>query len=323
VCLLSAQTQAQSKGWDYRVTGQAGQGSLVFAAGETPHATLTIAGVIVAEGALTRDAVGWRLKHRATSSDGMIKLLQLPDSSSGPPPERVWLLAGDPGAALFEIRFSQDGRTISRFHAKLVLPPVVLRPWSPRHGPPDGPLGASAPVKPLDTSQLLRNRWWSRGFVAGWGIAGSAWDLLRGRDGSHLRGDVTDAQVARLHRRLQTLPRPWSMRTIYRTARRHTKTQDGALELAFAYALDHQEAPVRPLRGIPAGEPLQDKSIHFFASAILARRSNSVGSVSVGLLKELKDDLPGGTGYNEHDVTADVLGSLFGEALLLGRVLDP
>jgi hypothetical protein len=323
VCLLPSLGAAQTTGWDYDVRGSAGQGSLVFGAGETPHATLTIEGVVVAQGALRRDVAGWSLPHAPQQVEGLIDLLPMPPSSSGPGPQWRWLLAGDPGARVFEIRFTQDGRVVGRFHAHLQLLPVRVRPAT-RRGPRDGPLGVGPPKRqPVDTSKLLRNRWWSRGFVAGWGITASVWDALRGRDGTHLRGDVTDAQVARLHARLLTLPRPWSMKSIYQTARRQAGSQGEALRLAFAYSLEHQEAPVRPLRGIPAGEPLQDKTIHFFASAILARRSNSVGSVSVGLLKEIKDELPGGSGYNEHDVRADVLGAMFGEALLLNRVLDP
>ena len=316
--LLPALAWAQpSTGYDYRLTGPA-NGALVFRAG-TPHAaTITIAGAVQAEGPLQARPDGWSLRQDEAAIDGILDRLPLVELGPRDDDEPLtWVVCGDPGAALFEVRLLRGHWVVARYHARLQI--TVVQPT--RRGPIDAPLGDIGPV--LDHKKLVRNRWWSRGAVGMWGTLRGVWDGIRGRDGTHFAGDATPQEIDRLQASLEHHARPWSMRTIYRAARRRTTSDDDALALCVGWALVHQGAPVRPMRGIPAGEPLHDKTLHFFVSAIMARRSNSTGSVSVGLLKELKDELPGGSGYNEHDVTADVWGALFGETLLLGEQLDP
>lgn len=308
-----------STGYDYRLSSEHASGSLVFRAGNPPSARIEVAGVVQADGPLRADPSGWVMTHSPPALDGIVDRLPLLEvQTPGKPVVIDWVLCGDPGSRLFEVRLRHDGKVIGRYHARLQLSPP---PLSTRRGPIDAPLGSAGP--PVDLTKLVRNRWWSRGTVGMWGLLRGVWDGIRGRDGSHFAQGTTPEQVARLHADLLRQPRPWSMLTIFQTARRQTRSDDDALALCVGWALVHHEAPVRPMRGLPPGESLDDKTLHFFVSAIMARRSNSSGSLSVGVLKELKDELPGGSGYNQRDITADTWGAVFGEALLLGKQLDP
>ena len=110
-------------------------------------------------------------------------------------------------------------------------------------------------------------------------------------------------------------------KTIYRVARSLTDSDREALELSFGFLVDHRSLPLEQLPGLPAESPIHDKYEHYFASAILAHRSNARGSFTVGWLKEVLDELTT-TGYSEEDLMADALGAEFGQTLHTGVVLE-
>lgn len=179
-----------------------------------------------------------------------------------------------------------------------------------------------APAPSGEPPELLRSTWWGTLPVAAWGTGRALWDFFKpgSRAFEELRGDATRADTERLKGALEEFtPKPWGPHEIYSAAREQSLDDRSALELAFAFTVD-QSWEHRPLLGIAESEPLHDKYEHYFASAIMAHRSNAQGSFFVGWLKEV-GDIPG-TGYSEPDLTADAMGAEFGETLAAGRVLD-
>jgi len=138
-----------------------------------------------------------------------------------------------------------------------------------------------------------------------------------------VRSDITKDQTTQL---VQNLARnrtpPLTPEMIYAEARAMTKTPGEALRLSFAMFPDgHGHTfPLAPLPGIDEDQHGVDKYEHFFVSAIMAERGNATGSFTVGWLKEVMDGLPGGTGYDQHDLMADALGADFGQRLHCGDV---
>lgn len=161
-----------------------------------------------------------------------------------------------------------------------------------------------------------RSHWLLRGPVARWGIARAFWTVIKpgSRRQEEFRGASDAALSARIAARLD-LSREQSTRAIYRAARAETTSDLAALQAAFGFCIDTPALLPRQLPGIPRSEPHQDKYMHFFVSAILAYRSNAQGSLVVGWVKEVLDMRPGGSGYNDQDLFADLLGASFGEAL--------
>lgn len=187
----------------------------------------------------------------------------------------------------------------------------------------DGALVGRLQSDPCDC-RTKRDRWWSRHAVAGWGAARTAWDFFKpgSRRLEELRGPVTRAQTQELKRFLDSYgSAPLTPTRIFRAARLKSRTDQDALRLAFALVVDERALKLQQIVGIPASAPIHDKYEHFFASAIMAHRSNAAGSFGVGWAKEVLDEIArDGTGYDENDLVADALGADFGQALLEGRV---
>lgn len=165
-----------------------------------------------------------------------------------------------------------------------------------------------------------RDRWWSRHGVAAWEVGRALWDFYKpgSRRLEELRGGVTGAQTRALRARLeQRRAAPWTPEVIYAEARAMSPTPRAALELAFGLTVDNMDLPLAPLPGVDPREPIFDKYEHFFASAILAHRGNAAGSFTVGWLKEVMDEVSGGT-YSDDDLIADSLGAEFGQRLQCG-----
>ena len=197
----------------------------------------------------------------------------------------------------FRAALRKDGKVLSR----------VRKPSPPQVGEPP---------------ELLRRTWWGTLPVAAWGTSRALWDFFKpgSRAFEELRGEASRADTDALKRALEEFtPKPWGPHEIYTAAREQSLDDRSALELAFAFTVD-QSWEQRPLQGIEKGEPLHDKYEHYFASAIMAHRSNAAGSFFVGWLKEVGDSM--GTGYSEPDLMADALGAEFGESLAAGQVLD-
>lgn len=162
-----------------------------------------------------------------------------------------------------------------------------------------------------------RDRWWSRHAVAVWELGRALWDFYKpgSRRLQELRGQVTMAQSRALRARLEERRlAPWTPEDIYAEARAMTGSVREALQFAFALTVDQLDMPLAQLPGIDPGETIFDKYEHFFASAILAHRSNATGIFTVGWLKEVMDKLSHGT-YSEADLMADALGAEFGMRL--------
>lgn len=151
------------------------------------------------------------------------------------------------------------------------------------------------------------------------------WDFFKPGSNAFegVRSDITKEQTTQL---VQNLARnrtpPLTPEMIYAEARAMTKTPGEALRLSFAMFPDgHGHTfPLAPLPGIPDDQHGIDKYEHFFVSAIMAERGNATGSFTVGWLKEVMDGIPGGTGYDDHDLMADALGADFGQRLHCGDV---
>jgi hypothetical protein len=179
-----------------------------------------------------------------------------------------------------------------------------------------------APVVVGEPPELLRSTWWGTLPVAAWGTARTAWDFFKpGSQGfEEMRGETTRDDSQALRRALEEFtPKPWGPAEIYRAAREIALSDYEALQLAFGFSID-ERWEMRQMMGIDAKEPLHDKYQHYFASAVMAHRSNATGSFFVGWAKEV-GDIPG-TGYSEPDLVADALGAEFGQTLAAGRVLD-
>jgi hypothetical protein len=178
------------------------------------------------------------------------------------------------------------------------------------------PLRGTRRVEPAAECKPKTDRWWSRHAVGAWGFARALWDFYKpgSKRFEELRGDATRADTRGLRTRLERLPAPWSPELIYQEARAMTSSNRAALELAFGLVVDDFDLPLAPLPGIPADEVLFDKYAHYFGSAILAHRSNASGSFTIGVLKEVMDQLTDGT-YSEDDLMADALGAELGQRL--------
>jgi hypothetical protein len=167
----------------------------------------------------------------------------------------------------------------------------------------------------------VSDRWWSRHAVGAWGVARALWDIAKpgSRGFEELRGEATSetvkALLARLHERRASVV--WTPYVIYTEARALSPTRREALQLSLALLIENYDLPLAPMPGIDPEEPLHDKYEHFFASAVLAHRSNAMGSFTVGWLKEVGDQF--GTGYSEPDLMADALGAEFGQNLQSGE----
>ena len=168
-----------------------------------------------------------------------------------------------------------------------------------------------------------RSNFLLRGPVARWGMARAFWDLIKpgSRRFEEFRGDSDAALSAKIAARLD-LTQELSVARLYRAARAETPDDRAALQAAFGFLVDTPDLSFRQFPGIPAGEQRADKYQHFFVSAFLAHRSNLEGSLVVGWAKEVLDMRPGGSGYNDQDLFADLLGASFGEALRFGEVRD-
>lgn len=251
-------------------------GSSLVLAGRLNGQDLTLRG--------TRDGTAWRFVLPGTP--GLAGALE---GARGAP--RVLLLRRGAGDVL-------EGRIESQNQA-----PVTFRGARRQPAPP-------AECKPT------RDRWYSRHGVAVWEVGRALWDFYKpgSRRLEELRGEVTMAQTRALRARLDRVPAPWSPDTIYAEARAMTRTTREALELSFALTVDQLDMPLAPLPGIDPGETIFDKYEHFFASAVLAHRSNATGSFTVGWLKEVMDEVSSGT-YSEADLMADALGAEFGQRL--------
>lgn len=188
--------------------------------------------------------------------------------------------------------------------------PVVLR--GARRAAPEA-AGEAGECRPA------RDRWWSRHGVAVWEFGRALWDFYKpgSRRFEELRGPVTKDDATRLRLRLARTPGPYTPEVLFREARALARTDREALQLAFGLLVDHPSLPLVQLPGIDADEPVHDKYEHFFASAILAHRSNATGSFTVGWLKEVMDEVSGSS-YSEDDLTADALGAEFGQRLQCG-----
>jgi hypothetical protein len=162
-----------------------------------------------------------------------------------------------------------------------------------------------------------RDAWWARHAVAAFGVGWALWDFGKGavtkRGFEELRGSASKELIASLRERLLKKEAKLTPDVIYAEARTLVPDARQALQLAFSLVCDTYDLPWAPMPGIEAGEALHDKYEHFFASAILAHRSNARGSFFVGWLKEV-GDIPG-TGYSEPDLMADALGAEFGQNL--------
>lgn len=197
------------------------------------------------------------------------------------------------------------------------LPGDAVRGYVVLDGRVRGTLHGRRVFDPARPCRPTRDAWWARHAVATWEVGRALWDFYRpGSQGLEaLRGEVSAAETAALRAALPPSP-AYSPEQLYAAARARTRSAKQALPLAFALVLDHEhELVFAPLPGIPLEAPLADKYKHFFASAIMARRGNARGSFTVGWLKEVMDELTGGTGYDELDLIADALGAEFGQAL--------
>lgn len=190
-----------------------------------------------------------------------------------------------------------------------------------------GRLQGEVPRRLEDGAQpddLKRDAWWARHGVATWGFARALWDFYKpgSRRLEELRSDITREETQELFDELQrTAAKPWRAKVIFTAARARVGSDREALQLAFALMVDHRTVPLRPFPGLE-NEPIHDKYEHFFASAILAHRSNARGSFGIGWMKEVMDEVSG-SGYSEPDLIADALGAEFGQQLHAGQVLDP
>lgn len=168
-----------------------------------------------------------------------------------------------------------------------------------------------------------RDAWWARHAVAAFGVGWALWDFGKGavtkRGFEELRGNASKELIASLRERLLKKEAKLTPDVIYAEARALVPDARQALQLAFSLVCDTYDLPWAPMPGIEAGEALHDKYEHFFASAILAHRSNARGSFFVGWLKEV-GDIPG-TGYSEPDLMADALGAEFGQNLQCADVV--
>lgn len=212
-------------------------------------------------------------------------------------------------AERLEVELVEAGRAAGHL-AGVRLPAGASAPTGASGGPPDGPLGQCAPTA---------DAWWARYPVAGWGIGRAVWDFYKpgSRRFEELRGQTTRDETRFLRLRLRGAPAPHDPRALFREARAVSQDDRSALELVLGLLIDEgHDLPLAPLPGIPAARQGLDKYEHFFASAVLAHRSNARGSVAVGWLKEAGDGLPGGTGFDEHDMAANRQGARFGQALL-------
>ncbi|MCA8925162.1 MAG: hypothetical protein KDD82_25350 [Planctomycetes bacterium] len=169
---------------------------------------------------------------------------------------------------------------------------------------------------------LTRNAPVFRQATATWGTARALWDLFKpgSRGLEELRGYSTGDDTQAMRAAMDTIPGPWTPAQIYRVARGQETSDRAALELAFGFLVDQRNLPLQQLPGIDS-EDVHDKYEHYFASAILAHRSNATGSFAVGALKEMLDEVSG-SGYSEDDLIADALGAEFGQELIKGKVID-
>jgi len=168
-----------------------------------------------------------------------------------------------------------------------------------------------------------RNNLLLRGPVARWGIARAFWDLFKpgSRRTVEFRGDSDAALSAKIGARLD-LGQELTVAELFRAARAETASDEAALQASLGFLFDTPNLRYRPFPGIPLSEKREDKYQHFFVSALLAYRSNIEGSLAVGWAKEVLDMRPGGSGYNDQDLFADLLGAQFGHALRFGEVRD-
>lgn len=173
---------------------------------------------------------------------------------------------------------------------------------------------------PLRPCRPTRDAWWARHAVGTWEVGRAMFDLFRPGGGYEgLRGGATLAHTNALRAALVG-PGPFNPDQIYAAARARTGSAAQALELSFALIQDHTDLPLAPLPGIPPEAPRWDKYNHYFASAILARRSNATGSFWVGMIKEVLDEASAAVGmddhgWDDHDIMADALGAEFGQSL--------
>lgn len=163
-----------------------------------------------------------------------------------------------------------------------------------------------------------RDAWWARHAVATWEVGRSVFDLVTGGY-EGLRGSATLAETQALRAALPGAG-PWDPHQIYAAARARTGSAAAALELSFGLIQDHTDLPLAPLPGIPPEAPRWDKYNHYFASAILARRSNARGSFAVGTFKEVLDEVGHAVGMDDHgwdelDMMADAQGAELGQEL--------
>lgn len=183
-------------------------------------------------------------------------------------------------------------------------------------GKPAVALRGTRHVEPVAECKPKTDRWWSRHAVGAWGFARAMWDFYKpgSKRFEELRGSATRADTLGLRTRLERLPTPWTPEMIYKEARAMTSSNRAALELAFGLVVDDMDLPFAPIPGIPDDVDRFDKYAHYFGSAILAHRSNASGSFTIGVLKEVMDELSEGA-YSEDDLMADALGAELGQQL--------
>jgi hypothetical protein len=237
----------------------------------------------------------WRVE--LPGSRGAAAVIATLGSARRPVPPRVLLLRRGPNDTLQATVADEAGAQVGTL-AGAVRPPAECRP--------------------------VRDTWWARHPVALWEIGRALWDLYKpgSRGLEELRGPVTTEHTKVLRAALEKGPKPYTTDSIYAAARALVRTPREALQLSFALVVDHPDlGPLKPLPGQPPGSTeVHDKYEHFFASAIMAHRSNGQGSFNVGLLKEVLDEVSGqagygGTGFSEDDLLADAQGAEFGQGL--------
>lgn len=257
-------------------------------------------------GVAERTADGWRLVLPGTPGAAGV-LRDLGRTPQEVPPRILYLRRG-PNDTLQGTLVGPDGQTLG-----------TVRGAAPPEPPAPPPAGECRPTS---------DRWWSTHGVAAWELGRALWDFYKpgSRRLEELRGDVTQADTRAARARLERdYAPPYSPEELYAAARSLSPDPARALRLAFGLAVD---AGVElPLERLPVTtdpkEPMYDKYEHFFASAIMAHRSNARGSFRVGWLKEVMDGIPGGSGYSEEDLMADALGAEFGQGLQCGEPPAP
>ncbi|MEZ6185256.1 MAG: hypothetical protein R3F62_09645 [Planctomycetota bacterium] len=245
-------------------------------------------------------------------------------STSGDAPRLSLLLTND-GRELTGVLY-RDGQPVGNLGAQRreQAPEAVQTRRGTRYRhPSQDELG-----EPVRREQsLTRNAPVLRQATATWGTTRAVWDLVKpgSRGLEELRGATTVEDTRRMRERMNQVPAPWTPAQVFRVARGLEPTDRAALELSFAFMVDQRDVPLRQLPGIDSPD-VHDKFEHFFASAILAHRSNASGSFAVGWIKEVVDEvnlqLGNGTGYSEDDLIADALGAEFGQGLLEGKLID-